>query len=189
MHCNHFSFVIPSSFCLQSFPASGSFPKSQLFTSGGQSTGVSASILPMNIQDWFSLRLTGLISLLSKGLLGVFSNTTAWQFESISSSALGIHCIHVYTGDMQISEMAFYFLLSFGTHDSHFSISFSIRFLIYEKSIMVARRSPRSDVKKKKKKEYNGKISSSKGWNYLLYINILAHAMCPVYIKCLHLNL
>ena len=58
------------SFCLQSFPASGSFPVSQLFTSGGQSTGTSASasVLPVNIQGWFPLRLTGLISLLSKGL-------------------------------------------------------------------------------------------------------------------------
>ena len=62
------SFVIPFS-CLQSFPASGSFPMSQLFTSGGQSTGVSAlaSVLPMNIQDWFPLALTGWISLQSKG--------------------------------------------------------------------------------------------------------------------------
>ena len=62
------SSVIPFSSCLQSFPASGSFPRSQFFTSGGQSIGVSAlaSVLPMNIQDWFPLRLTGLISLQSK---------------------------------------------------------------------------------------------------------------------------
>ena len=58
------SSVIPFSSCLQSFPASGSFPFSQFFTSGGQSTGVSASVLPMNIQDWFPLGLTGLISCL-----------------------------------------------------------------------------------------------------------------------------
>ena len=60
--------------CLQSFPASGSFQMSQLFASGGQSTGVSAStsVLPMNIQSWFPLRLTGLISLQSKGLSRVF---------------------------------------------------------------------------------------------------------------------
>ena len=66
------------SFCLQSFPASGSSPKSQLFTSGGQSTGASASgsVLPMNIKGWFPLGLTGLISMLSKGLSRVFSNTT-----------------------------------------------------------------------------------------------------------------
>ena len=60
----------------QSFPASGSFPMNQLFASGGQSIGVSASslVLPMNIQDWLPLGLTGLISLQSKGLLGVFSS-------------------------------------------------------------------------------------------------------------------
>ena len=65
------SSVIPFSSFLQSFPASGSFPMSQFFTSGGQSIGTSASasVLPMNIQDWFPLGLTGLISLQSKGLL------------------------------------------------------------------------------------------------------------------------
>ena len=64
--------------CLQSFPASGSFLRSQLFTSGGQSTGASpsASALPMNIQDWFPLGLTGVLSLQSKGLSRVFSDTT-----------------------------------------------------------------------------------------------------------------
>ena len=64
------SFVVPFSFCLQSFPASGSFPVSWLFASGGQSIGTSASasVLPVNIQDWFPLGLTGLISLLFKGL-------------------------------------------------------------------------------------------------------------------------
>ena len=60
--------VIPFSSCLQSFPASGSFPMSQFFASGGQSIGASASVLPMNIQDWFPLGLTGWISLQSKGL-------------------------------------------------------------------------------------------------------------------------
>ena len=73
--------VIPFSSCLQSFPASGSFPMSQLFASGGQSVGasVSASVLPKNIQDWFPWGLTGLISLLPKGLSTVFSNTTVWK--------------------------------------------------------------------------------------------------------------
>ena len=72
------SSVIPFSSCSQSFPSSGSFPMSQLFASDGQSIGASAwaSILPMNIQDWFPLRLTGLLSLLSKGLSRVFFNTT-----------------------------------------------------------------------------------------------------------------
>ena len=61
------SSVVPFSSCPQSFPQSESFPMSQLFTSGGQSTGASASVPPMNIQVWFPLRLTSLISLLSKG--------------------------------------------------------------------------------------------------------------------------
>ena len=69
-HPNVSSSVIPSSSCLQSFPASGSFQMSQFFASGGKSIGVSASasVLPMNIQDWFPLRWTGWISLPSKGL-------------------------------------------------------------------------------------------------------------------------
>ena len=62
------SSVIPFSSCLQSFPASGSFPMSQFFASGGQSIGVSALVLPMNIWDWLPLGWTGWISLLSKGL-------------------------------------------------------------------------------------------------------------------------
>ena len=71
------SSVVPFSSCLQSFPASGSFQISQLFVSGGQSIGVSAStsVLPMNIQDWFPLGWTGWISLQSKGLSRVFSTT------------------------------------------------------------------------------------------------------------------
>ena len=67
------------SFCFQSFPASGSFPMNLLFASHGQSIGASASVLPMNIQGWYPLRLTGLISLLSKGFSRVFSNTTFWK--------------------------------------------------------------------------------------------------------------
>ena len=70
-----------------SCPALGCFPVSQLFASGGQSIGASASVLPVNIQGWVPLRLTGLISLLSKGLSRVFSST---QFESINSSVLSL---------------------------------------------------------------------------------------------------
>ena len=72
------SSVIPFSSCLQSFPASGSFLMSQIFTSGGQSIGVSASALvsPMTIQGWYPLGLTGLISFQSKGLSRIFSSTT-----------------------------------------------------------------------------------------------------------------
>ena len=70
------SSVVPFSSRLQSFPASGTFPMSWLFSSGDQSVGASASVLPMNIQDWFPLGLTGLVSWQSKGLSRVFSNTT-----------------------------------------------------------------------------------------------------------------
>ena len=84
------SSVVPFSSCLQSFPASGSFPMSQLFTSGGQSIGVSAStsVLPMNIQDWFPLGWTGWISLQSKGLSRVFSNTTVQKHQFFGSHVL-----------------------------------------------------------------------------------------------------
>ena len=67
------------SFCLQSFPASGSFRMSQLFASGGQSIGTSASFLPRNIQGWFPLELTGLISFQSTGLWRVIFSTTIWR--------------------------------------------------------------------------------------------------------------
>ena len=77
------SSVIPFSSHLQSFLASGSFPVGQLFTSDGQSIGASASasVLPMNIQGWFPLGLAGLISLQSKGLSRVFSNTTVQKHQ------------------------------------------------------------------------------------------------------------
>ena len=73
--------VVPFSFCLQSFLASRSFPVSQPFASGGQCirASASASALPMNIQGWFPLGLTDLISLQSKGLSRVFSSTTIWK--------------------------------------------------------------------------------------------------------------
>ena len=78
------SSVVPFSSCAQSFPASGSFQMSQLFTSGGQSIGVSAStsVLPMNTQDWSPLGWNGWISLQSKGLSRVFSNTTVQKHHS-----------------------------------------------------------------------------------------------------------
>ena len=77
------SSVVPFSSCPQSLPASGSFPMSQLFAWGAQSIGVSASalVLPMNIQDWFLLGWTGWISLQSKGLWRVFSNTTVQKHQ------------------------------------------------------------------------------------------------------------
>ena len=85
-HSTISSSVIPFSSCLQSFPASRSFPVSQLFALGSQSIGVSAlaSVLPMNIQDWFSLEWTGWISLLSNRLSRVFFNTIVQKHQFLS---------------------------------------------------------------------------------------------------------
>ena len=100
-HPNILSSVVPFSSCLQSFPAAASFPMNLFFALGGQSAGVSvsASVLPMNIQDWYSLGLTGLISLQSKGFARVFSNTTVqkYQFFSVQLSLWfnsHIHLLH-----------------------------------------------------------------------------------------------
>ena len=86
------SSVVPFSSCLQSFPVSGSFQMSQLFVSGGQSIGVSASVsvLPMNIQDWFPLGWTGWISLQCKGCSRVFSNATDQRHQFFGHSAFFI---------------------------------------------------------------------------------------------------
>ena len=73
--------TINFSSCPQFFPSSGSFTMSQLFLLGLQSIGISASVLPMNIQDWFPLRLTGWISLQSKGLSRIFSDTTVQKHQ------------------------------------------------------------------------------------------------------------
>ena len=82
-HPNISSSVFPFSFCLQSFQATGSFPRSCLFIPGGQNSGASASasVLPMNIQGWLPLGLTGSIFLLCKGLSRVFSRTTVWKHQ------------------------------------------------------------------------------------------------------------
>ena len=82
--------------CPQSFPASGSYPMSQLFVPSGQNIGASASApaLPMSIQGWFPLGLTGLILLLSKGLSRVFSSTTVWKHQSSLSLLYGPALIH-----------------------------------------------------------------------------------------------
>ena len=94
------SSVIPFSSCLQSFPASGSFPMSQLFASGGQATGASASasVLPVNIQGWFPFRLTGLISWQSERLSRAFSHITVQkhQFFGTQPSLWSNSCIHLW---------------------------------------------------------------------------------------------
>ena len=93
------SSVVPFSSYLQSFPASGSFPVRWLFALGGQSFGasVSASVLPMNIQDWFPLGLTGLISLQSRGLSGVFSSTTVQRHQFLSAQPFWLSSSHIPT--------------------------------------------------------------------------------------------
>ena len=102
-HSTITSSVSPFSSCPQFFPASGSFPMSQLFTSGGQSIGVSVlpSVLSMNIQDWFPLGWTGWISLQSKGLSGVFYSTVVWkhQFFSVQPSLWSNSHIHTWLMD------------------------------------------------------------------------------------------
>ena len=96
------SSVIPFS-CLQSFPASGSFPVSQFFSSGDQSIRASASASVLNIQDWFPLGLIGLISLQSKGLSRVFSNTTVQkhQFSGAQLSLWSNSHIHMWLLERQ----------------------------------------------------------------------------------------
>ena len=93
------SSVVPFSSCLQSFPTSGSFQMTQFFTSGGQSIGVSAStsVLPMNTQDWFPLEWTGWISLQSKGLSRVFSNTTVQKHQFFGTQLSLYSNSHIYT--------------------------------------------------------------------------------------------
>ena len=92
------SSVTPFSFSLQSFPALGFFPMSQLFASGGQSFGASASaILSMNIQCWFPLGFTALISLPSKGLWRVFSSTTTWKHQFFGTQPSLWSSSHIHT--------------------------------------------------------------------------------------------
>ena len=93
------SSVVPFSSCPQSFPASGSLQMSQLFTSGGQSFGVSAStsVLPVNTQDWSPFRWTGWISLQSKGLSRVFSSTTVQKHQFFSTQLSLYSSSHIHT--------------------------------------------------------------------------------------------
>ena len=97
------SSINPFSSCLRPFPASESFPMSQLFSSGGQSIGVStsASVLSMNIQDWFPLGWTSWISLLSKGLSRVFSNTTVQKHQFLSAQLSSQFNSHIHTWPLE----------------------------------------------------------------------------------------
>ena len=96
-HLNILSSVVRFSSCLQSFQASGSFLISQLFTSGGLSIGASASVFLMYIQDWFPLGWTGWISLQSKGLLRVFSNTRVQKHQFFSTQPSLWSNSHIHT--------------------------------------------------------------------------------------------
>ena len=93
------SSVVPFSSCLQFFPASRSFPMNQFFASGGQNIGASASasVPPMNIQDWFPLGLTGWIFLQSKGLSRVFSNTTVERHQFLGVQSFSLSNSHIHT--------------------------------------------------------------------------------------------
>ena len=97
------SSVVSFSSCLQSLPTSGSFPMSQLFVRGSQSTGVSvsASVLPMNTQDWSPLGWTGWISLQSKGLSRVFSSTTVQKHKFFSAQLFSQSNSHIHTWPLE----------------------------------------------------------------------------------------
>ena len=98
-HSTILSSVVPFSFCLQSFPASGTFQMSQFFASGSQSIGVSASasVLPMYIQDWSPLGWTGWTSLQSKGLSRVFSNNAVQKHQFFSTQLFFYSNSHIHT--------------------------------------------------------------------------------------------
>ena len=106
-HPTNSSSVVPFSSCPQSFPASGSFQMSQLFTSGGQSIGVSGStsVLPMNMQDWSPLGRTSWISLQSKGLSRVFTNTTVQKHQFFSTQLSLQSDFHIHTLPLENHNM------------------------------------------------------------------------------------
>ena len=103
MPSSHLKSVVPFSSCPQSLPASRSFPVSQLFASGGQSIGVSASasVLSMNTQDWAPLGWTGWISLQSKGLSRVFSNTTLQKHQLFGAQLSSPSNSHIHTWPLE----------------------------------------------------------------------------------------
>ena len=103
MPSSHHILVVSFSSCPQSLPASGSFPMSQLFAWGGQSTGVSASasVLPMNTQDWYPLGWTGWISLQSKGLSRVFSNTIVQKHQFFGTRLSSQSNSHIHTWPLE----------------------------------------------------------------------------------------
>ena len=111
------SSVIPFTSCPQTFWASGSFLMTQFFASGGQSIGVlaSASVLPMNIQDWFPLGLTSLVFLLSKGLSRVFSNTTVQKHHFFGAQLSSQSNSHIHTWPLRKYTEIWPYLIGFKT--------------------------------------------------------------------------
>jgi len=141
------SSVAPFSSCPHSFPGSGSFPMSRLFTSGSRSIGVAASapVLPVNIQDWFPLGLIGLISFLSRGLSTVFSNTTVrkHQFFSTQPSLLSNTHIHTKTTGKTIALTIQAFVSKVMSLLFNILSRFVIAFLPRRKHLLVSRLSHR----------------------------------------------
>ena len=134
--------AVPFSSCLQSFPASGSFLTCQLFASGGQNIGASASasVIPMNIQGWFPLGLTDLVSLQSKGLARIFSNTAVQKHQFLSVSLLygpTLTSIHDYwKRHSQKKKIKKYFELSrwtqaVGHQCGHIGAQLQMQFFLY----------------------------------------------------------
>ena len=132
MPSNHLIFCCPFSSCLQSFPASGSFPMRWLVTSGGQSIGasVSASVLPKNVQNWFPLGLTGLISLQSKGLSRVFSNITVQKHQFFSTQPFLWSNSHICTKLLEGPSFNFMVVVTihsdFGAQENKICVCFHI---------------------------------------------------------------
>ena len=106
MPSNHPFLCCPLSSCLQSFPATGSFLMSRLFASGGQSIGASASVVPMTIQGWFPLGLTGLISLLSKGLSKSFLQHHSLNASVLQCSPFLLSSSHIHTWLQEKKKLA-----------------------------------------------------------------------------------
>ena len=141
--------VVPFSSCPQSLPASESFPMSQLFTWGGQSIGVSASasVLQKNTQDWFPLGWTSWISLHSKGLSKVFSNTTVKKHQFFSAQLSLLHISHIHTWLLEKANIftllfhfhqeALYFFFTFCNKDGRICRSAYLRLLIFLLAILI----------------------------------------------------
>ena len=125
-----FSSAAPFSSCLQSFPASGSFPTNQLFASGGQSIGASASVLPMNIQGGLPLKLTGLISLQYRGLSRVLSNSKASLLQCSACFMVQLSQLYMTTGKTIALTICIFIgrIMSMLFHTvSRFAIAFLLR--------------------------------------------------------------